>query len=135
MSWTFYKAIKINLTVFRGFYKTRWFIVPVVGLSLTYNIPKFFELKLIFAEEDPNMFEGLINHSAISSAEHQNIEQPFTHLEVRNITVDIVATDLRLNQVITLFIFQYFLNLIPYSTFTMMNVVECSFSRAYQKTT
>ena len=107
----------------------------MVGLSLTYNIPKFFELKLIFAEEDPNMFEGLINHSAISSAEHQNIEQPFTHLEVRNITVDIVATDLRLNQVITLFIFQYFLNLIPYSTFTMMNVVECSFSRAYRKTT
>ena len=100
----------------------------MVGLSLTYNIPKFFELKLIFAEEDPNMFEGLINHSAISSAEHQNIEQPFTHLEVRNITVDIVATDLRLNQVITLCIFQYFLNLIPYSTFTMMNVVECSFS-------
>ena len=76
----------------------------MVGLSLTYNIPKFFELKLIFAEEDPNMFEGLINHSAISSAEHQNIEQPFTHLEVRNITVDIVATDLRLNQVITLFL-------------------------------
>ena len=94
-------TLLINLTVFRGFYKTRWFIVPVVCLSLTYNIPKFFELKLIFAEEDPNMFEGLINHSAISSAEHQNIE----HLEVRNITVDIVATDLRLNQVITLFIF------------------------------
>ena len=93
-------TLLINLTVFRGFYKTRWFIVPVVCLSLTYNIPKFFELKLIFAEEDPNMFEGLINHSAIS---------PFTHLEVRNITVDIVATDLRLNQVITLFIFQYFL--------------------------
>ena len=67
----------------------------MVGLSLTYNIPKFFELKLIFAEEDPNMFEGLINHSAISSAE----------LEVRNITVDIVATDLRLNQVITLHLF------------------------------
>ena len=112
-----------NLSIwlfFRGFYKTRWFIVPVVGLSLTYNIPKFFELKLIFAEEDPNMFEGLINHSAISSAEHQNIEQPFTHLEVRNITVDIVATDLRLNQVITLFIFQYFLHLLPFSTCSAM---------------
>ena len=70
----------------------------MVGLSLTYNIPKFFELKLIFAEEDPNMFEGLIS----TTTEQQNNQQqpPFTHLEeMGNITVDIAATELRLNQV------------------------------------
>ena len=82
----------------------------MVGLSLTYNIPKFFELKLIFAEEDPNMFEGLINHSTTSSAEHQNNQQqpPFKHLEeMGNITVDIAATELRLNQVLLIQIPSY----------------------------
>ena len=70
--------------MYRGFYKTRWFIVPVVGLSLTYNIPKFFELKLIFAEEGG--FEGM--------EDQEMVDHP-----LRNVTVDIAATDMRLNQV------------------------------------
>jgi hypothetical protein len=37
-------SLKSDLVEFRRVYSSRYFILPVVFLTLLYNIPKFFEL-------------------------------------------------------------------------------------------
>ena len=97
---------------FRGFYKTRWFILPVIGLSLTYNIPKFFELKLIFVDEDPEMFQNYFLNDTVK--------------DLKNVTVDIAATEMRLNQhyiFVYIFICNSIVNLlIPFLLLIVLNL-------------
>ena len=37
---------------FSGMCKTRWFVTPVIIFTIVYNIPKFFELHLVYPSNE-----------------------------------------------------------------------------------
>ena len=71
------------LTFFRGSYKSRYFLVPVVVFSIAYTVPKFFELRLAWRP------------SGCDLGDQMNVTQ--CSCDQANVTCgpELIATDLR----------------------------------------
>ena len=65
-------------------FKTRWFVTPVILFTLVYNIPKFFELELVYPPADEIDCTG----NQTKCHENYNINQ-----------VELKPTHMRINRV------------------------------------
>ena len=97
--------------LYSGIFKTRWFVLPVVLFTLVYNIPKFFELRLVFTPEGSsqgnqtqNCLDVNLNNTVGCSARQLESDVVIERNESENLTdsesfVDIAPTAMRINRV------------------------------------
>ena len=76
-------------------FKTRWFVTPVILFTLIYNIPKFFELELVYPP-DGNICQS--NSTQCSSEKLENFVDQ----------VELKPTEMRINKVNLLTYFKYY---------------------------
>ena len=80
------KKIMFFFFFFSGMFKTRWFVTPVILFTLIYNIPKFFELELVYPPDE------IICQSNSTQCSSEKLENFVDQVELK-------PTEMRINKV------------------------------------